>query len=758
MAEKKAARSRSLDEASSLQHTEEIAKNEETRLRKQVEVAEKEEERLRILLDEKELGEAARVRKSLGEDGDAEVGSSNCPLGSGSGQSCKNSHGPQSNGDSQQREMLLDKGKGPLEPLKDTPRVGEAKSTVVPHDQWPKLGEELAPDSEEPVRVAQSSSNEEGQTAQERSTPDLEEPVQVAQSSPSEEYWPAQEQSAPDAEEPIRARQSSSSEGFWSAQEEQSNCSEPSTSFESSDPIEQLGSSEPLTSVEQSPPVKPTNAVDQSLPSEPSIPAEKPAHVEHSIPDAQSSSVGQSNPAPQSNAIEQLTLIVQSFPAEQSGPDPSPPTGPPIVRLPRRCPSSEPQEQSTPSTQVAKAPGSSLATKESPATQKAQTGLHKQSRPNYRARRDAIIAERKRIGAAQEALATQLNPAAQSFTATPVVEAAQSVPAKRLNPAAPSFEATQAAEAAPLIDRWFNPPAQPFAATQSVIILKSIADLQSDPEKQEVSDRRSTPYTPPASSVWSRLAQALDTVLTLTESNILRHASDGPLTIGAYNKIHFGGLGRSMPKGESYRRTLFRRGKPAPPGPPSPPPALQQPPSPHVPGLPYPCALIDDGVALPSPALSRFETLCEHRKLLFRKVEWGPPPPPVVQHLRNPCRQILAYPQTFIDDGFALPPPAFSGPTTTWEQTSEQPATEEEMLPEKPVWIKGSWLLQRPNGRTPVELAGSTPETILCASAATREARKAECESSTPVDEGRDKRVVIRDNRRILVLKSWRKK
>ena len=80
MAEKEAARLRSLDEASSLQHPEGIAKNEETRLRKQVEVAEEEEERLRILLDEKEPGRAARVRKLLEENRDAEVGSSNCPL------------------------------------------------------------------------------------------------------------------------------------------------------------------------------------------------------------------------------------------------------------------------------------------------------------------------------------------------------------------------------------------------------------------------------------------------------------------------------------------------------------------------------------------------------------------------------------------------------------------------------------------------------------------------------------------------------
>jgi hypothetical protein len=688
VAEKEAARLRTLDEAGILQHPEEIAKNEEARLRKQVEVAEKEEEHSRILLEGNEPGGAARVRKLLEKNGDAKVGGSNCPLGSG--QSCKDSHGPWPNENSQQRGAPFDKGKGPLEPRRDTPRVGEVESAVVPHNQWPKFGEELAPDAEEPVQVAQLNSSEEYRTAQERSAPDPEEPVQVAQSSSSEEYWLAQEQLAPELEEPVRDAQSSPSGGYRSVQEEQSDSNESPILVEPSNPIGRLSSSEPLNSIEQ------------------------PSPVGQSSTAAQSTSVGQSDSALQSTTIEENS-----------------------------------------------------ATEAGPATQKAQNGLHNKTRPNYRARRDAIIAERKRIRAAQEALAPQLNPAAQPFTATPVVEAVEPVPAKQLNPAAQPFEATPAAEAArPIVDRWFNPPKQPFTATRSPIVLKSITTLQSesDPEKQAVSDRRLIPYTQPDSSVWPRLARALDTVLTLTESNILRHASDGPLTIGAYNKIHFGGLGRSMPKGGLYCKSLFRREpapqlpQPAPPGPP-PPPALQQPPSPRAQGPPYQYALIDDDFALPPPELAWFDTPCEHRKPLFSRVAWGggpppPPPPPVPQHLRSPCRQILAYPQTFIDDGFALPPPAFSGPTTTWEQTSEQPVTEEEVLPENPVW---SWLVQLPNGRAPEKPLEPTPERRSCASAVTREPQTGEGESSVPVDERTDKRAVGRDYREIRALKTWRR-
>jgi hypothetical protein len=685
VAEKEAARLRTLDEARILQHPEEIAKNGEARLRKQVEVAEKEEERSRILLEENEPGGAARVRKLLEKNGDAKVGGSNCPLGSG--QSCKESHGLWPNENSQQRGAPFDEGKGPLEPRRDTPRVGEVEGAIVPHDQSPNLAKKLSPDSEEPVQVTQSTSIEAYQTAQEELAPDSEEQVQVAQSNSSEEYWLAQEQSAPDPKEPIQDARSISSEGYWSAQEEQSDSNESPTLVEPSNPIERLDSSEPLNSIEQPSPVGQSSAA------------------------AQSTSVDQSDPALQSTTIEE-----------------------------------------------------NLATKAGPATQNAQNGPHNQTRLNYRARRDAIIAERKLIRAAQEALATQLNPAAQPFTATPVVEAAEPVPAKQLNPTAQPFEATPAAEAAkPIVYRWFNPPKQPFTATRSPIVLKSITTLQSesDPEKQAVSDRRLIPYTQPDSSVWPRLARALDTVLTLTESNILRHASDGPLTIGAHNKIHFGGLGRSMPKGGLYCKSLFRREpapqppQPAPPGPP-PPPALQQPPSPRAQGPPYQYTLRDDDFALPLPELAWFDTPCEHRKPLFSRVAWGggPPPPPVPQHLRSPCRQILAYPQTFIDDGFALPPPAFSGPTTTWEQTSAQPVTEEEVLPENPVW---SWLVQLPNGRTPEEPPEPTPRRISCASAATGEPQTGEGESSVPVDERTDKRAVVQKYREIRVLKSWRR-
>lgn len=605
-AEKEAARS--------LQHLKEVA-------------AEQKEARLRVSLEETEKGGAARVRKLVGENGDAEVGGGDCPLGPS--QPCEDSHGPQPNEDSQQKGTSLDKSKGPLEPRRDTPKAGEVESTVLPNDKWAKLGEELAPDSEEPVRVAQSISNDEHRTAQERSAPGPEEPVQVAQSSPGEEYWSAQE-------------------GYCTAQEEQSNCSEQSTPVGLPDPTEQLDSAESLFADEQSPPVlgpvKQSNTVKQPTPSEQFNPAGQPPPVERS--------------SPSSTLVEQSAPVEQSFPAKQPNPGPSPHNGPPIIRILRRSPPSQPQEQSASSTQAATASGSTLATGAGPATQTARTGPQNETRPNYRARRDARLAE-------QEA------------------EAAQLVAVKQLNPAAPSFEVTQ-----------------PFAATQSDSPTLSIATLQSDPEPQAASAWRSTPVIQPISSVWSRLAQALDSAYTLTESNILRRETDGPLTIGAYNKIHCGGLGRSVPKGEAYRKTLFRR-EPEPPLPPSSPPVV------HL------CA--------------------------------------------------LPYPQELIDDGFSLPPPSLSRSDTPYEQISAQPVTEEEMLSVKPVSVMELLRSKRPNGRAREEPAESTPAWKLWANAATREPQMGQGESSARVDKRRDKRAAVvrdrdsRDYQEIRSLKSWRK-
>ena len=618
-AEKEAARS--------LQHLKEVAaEQKEARLRNLVEAAGKEEKCLRISLEENEKGGAARVRKLVEENGDAEVGGSDCPLGPS--QSCKDSHGPQPNEDSQQRGTSLDKSKGPLEPRRDTPKAGEVESTVLPNDIWPKLGEELAPDSEEPVRVAQSSSNDEHRTAQERSAPGPEEAARIAQSSPGEEYWSAQE-------------------GYCTAKEEQSNCSEPSTLVGLPDPTEQLYSAESLFADEQSPPVlgpvQQSNTVKQPTPSEQFTLAGQPPPVERSSPSS--------------------TLVEQSFPANQPNPGPSPHNGPPIIRILRRSPPSQPQEQPASSTQAATASGSTLAMETGPAT---ETGLQNQTRPNYRARRDARLAEQRRLRAEQEA------------------EAAQLVAAKQLNPAAPSFAATQ-----------------PFAATQSDSPTLSIATLQSDPEPQEASAWSSTPVIQPTSSVWSRLAQALYSVYTLTESNILRRKTDGPLTIGAYNKIHFGGSGCSVPKGEVYCKTLFRREpEPVPPGRPSPP----------------------------------------------------------VVHL---CA--LPYPQELIDKGFSLPPPSLSRSDTPYEQTSAQPVAEEEMLSVKPVSVMELLRSKRPNGRARDEPVESTPAWKLWANAATREAQMGQGESSARVDKRRDKRAAVvrdrdsRDYQEIRSLKSWRK-
>ena len=655
-AEKEAARS--------LQHLKVVAKSEGPRLRNQVEVAEKEEERLWILLKENEPGGAARVRKLVEENGDAEVGGGDCPLGPG--QSCEDSHGPQPNEDSQQRGTSLDKGNGPLEPRKDTPKAGEVKSTVLPNDKWPKLGEELAPDSEEPVRIAQSSSNDEHRTAQERSATDPEEPVQIAQSSPGEEYWSAQEE-------------------YCTAQEEQSNCSKLPTPIELPNPTEQLDSAESLFAgcsgcsqptlinqsapVQQLDPVKHSNTVKQPTPSKQLNPAGQPPPVERW--------------SPASTLVEQSAPVEQWVPAEQPNPGPGPHNGPPIIRILRRYPSSQPQEQSASSTQAATASGSTLATQAGPATQNANTGHHNQTRPNnYRARRDARLAEERRMRAAQEAKAAQLVPV-------------------QLNPTAPPFGVTQAAEAAQsALDKQSNPAAQPVEATQSDSPTLSIASLQSDPEPPAISAWRSIPAAQPISSVWWRLAQALDSVYTLTESNILRRETDGPLAIGAYNKIHFGGPGRSMPKGEAYCKTLFRREpEPAPP---------------------------------------------------------GRPPPPVV-HL---CA--LPYPHDLIDDGFSLPPPSLSKFDTPYEQSSAQPVTEEEMLSVKPVSVME--LLQRPNGRARGEPAESTPAWKLWAIAATREPPQVgEGESSARVDKRRDKRGAVvrdrdsRDYQEIRSLESWRK-
>ena len=289
----------------------------------------------------------------------------------------------------------------------------------------------------------------------------------------------------------------------------------------------------------------------------------------------------------------------------------------------------------------------------------------------------------------QEAQTTQLNPDTPSFEATQIADVAQSVLAKQLNPAAQSFEATITRS---ILARQLNPAAQPFPATPPVVATQENSATQSIPVAQAVPATPPIRATQPTSTTWSHLAQELESRFTLTEYNIFRRKDWGPLTAKAYQSLNYGGLGRSAPKGEAFCKSLFR-----------------------------------------------WEPI--------------PPPQPVFQQPSDTREQALSCISEPTDDGFSLPPPAFSRPSTPNEQTPAQPVTEE-LFPEQPVLAKELWVVQQPNGRTPADLVETMPGSSTCASAATREARTDDDESSTPVDERRDKRAVLRE---IRALKSWRK-
>ena len=286
----------------------------------------------------------------------------------------------------------------------------------------------------------------------------------------------------------------------------------------------------------------------------------------------------------------------------------------------------------------------------------------------------------------QEAQTTQLNPDAPSFEATQIADVAQSILAQQLNPAAQSFEATITQS---ILAKQLNPAAQPFPATPPVVATQENPATQSIPVAQAVPATPPIRATQPTSTTWSHLAQELESRFTLTEYNIFRRKDWGPLTVKAYQSLNYGGLGRSAPKGEAFCKRLFRR-------------------------------------------------------------EPVPPPQPVFQQPSDTREQALSCISEPTDDGFSLPPPAFSRPSTPNEQTPAQPVTEE-LFPEQPVLAKELWVVQQPNGRTPADPVETMPGSSSCA---TRDARTGQDESSTPVDERRDKRAVLRE---IRALKSWRK-
>jgi hypothetical protein len=391
------------------------------------------------------------------------------------------------------------------------------------------------------------------------------------------------------------------------------------------------------------------------------------------------------NAIPQSTAIQPSTPVEQSLLAQQLSPiESGPHIGPPTVRLPPQSSNghtyllSEPQEGSPLPTQEATTPGSTSTT---------QANQPSQKRARYRLLQKDMrrwdLAEQRETCAAQEAPTTQLNPAARSFEATQEAEVAQSILDRRLNPAAQAFETTIMQS---ILARQLNPAAQPFRATQSDPAAQSISVAQAAPAKP------STRAIQPISATWSRLAQEVEYLFTLTGYSPFRREPNELLKIKAYNEIHYGGPGPSAPKGELYCKGLFKR-------------------------------------------------------------EATRPQPPVVQQLFSPRIQALPCPQALIDDGFSLPPPALPMPSMPCEQTSAQPVTEG-MLPERSVLVEGHWLVQQPNGRTPAEAVELAPGKLSCASAATREPRTSEGESSALVDERRAKRAVVR---RLLALRSWRK-
>jgi hypothetical protein len=451
---------------------------------------------------------------------------------------------------------------------------------------------------------------------------------------------------------------------------------------------------------EQSGPIGQTVPVEPSTPVGLSNPVEQPALIDRPSLAAQSTPNEHSGSVPQSTAIRPLTPVEQSLPASQLSPaDPGPHSGPPIVRLPPHPPNgytyrlSEPQEGSPLSMQEATNPGS---------TSTAQANQPSRKRARYRQLQQDMwrwdLGEQRETQAAQEAQSTQLNPAARSFEATQAAKVAQSTLGRRLNPSAQSFEAiiTQS-----ILARQLDPAAQPFpamppaVATQSLPATPPVVATQTDPIAQSIPVAQAAPATQstravqPISATWSHLAREVEDLFTLTEHGLIRRNSNEPLTIKAYNQIHYGGLGHSAPKGKPYCKGLFRR-------------------------------------------------------------EATMTPPPVVCQPSSPRIQALPYPQALIDDGFSLPPPALPRTSMPYEQTSAQPVTEK-MLPERSVPVEGPGLVQQPNGRTPAEAVESLARSLSCASAAMREPRTSEGESSAAVDERRKKRAVVG---RLLALRS----
>lgn len=393
----------------------------------------------------------------------------------------------------------------------------------------------------------------------------------------SRDEWPTLQdkpQPAPDKQEPVQAANSNSDEQCLTADDELASFEEPTISL-------------PSTPVEKSFPV------EQSNPLELAAPVRQPNQAAPSTPPKRLPPFKGLGPVDQWPAVGQCTPIRQRIPAEQPSPAIfNPPKGPSFPH---------PQSQATGSPAFNRLKRQ-LPRQPAPHHQRAapqKSAVAQKARDELRSRKwmQQAKIEKREARVAQRAQATQLNPAAQSFTAAQAFPAAQVASAAQLNPAAQSFAATQLDAAAEVtLATRLNPAVQPFPARQAVTIVQAVPTTPWNPISQSIP------------TIGSRLYENLISLFIHSNFTIPRRKPDEPDTVQQYNQIHFGGTGRSKPKGDAFIRTLFRK-EPAPPSESPPLPTSPWPPS--SPEWIHPCtqASIDE-ISLDQPYLPKSPAPC----------------------------------------------------------------------------------------------------------------------------------------------------
>lgn len=309
-----------------------------------------------------------------------------------------------------------------------------------------------------------------------------------------------QDEPVPDHEVPNRVAHSSSDEQYRTADEQTNEDERSSSTVRSSKPVDRL------TAVERSNPLG------------------QPVHT------GQSSSAAQSPSAKESGTFQQLTRIKKPIPAQQPSPnDPNPHNGPPSVRSRRR------RAEYLTNNLLGKTQAQHILLKQQGATLRSRLD-------SQRAQERQARVEKQRVQTAPQTVTTPLNPAARSFAGAQLVAAARVVSATQLNPAARSFEAVQpvvGTKSVPAMD--WESTIQSIPAANPVLVKNSILPTQSTPYKK------------------SSLVHDLRSLFIPTDSHVSRRKKVGPKTVQEYNQINFRGLGRSMPKGEVFCKSLFRR-------------------------------------------------------------------------------------------------------------------------------------------------------------------------------------------------------